>query len=225
MPPSKPVILIDVDNTLLDNDTLRLHIYRGLEAALGVEDARRFWAVYERIRAEDGAVDVPRTAAVLAAELARPEVEARIGAVLDALPFVDCLYPQALKAVAHLGTLGTTVILSDGEPRYQRHKIRASGIEAAVDGRVLVYVHKEREVDDIRSRFEAGRYALLDDKPGILATMKRSMGATLTTFLVHQGKYADTPLAAGAPAPDVELASIVEALRLTAADLEAAPAS
>jgi FMN phosphatase YigB (HAD superfamily) len=222
MPPSKPVILIDVDNTLLDNDTLRLHIDRGLEAVLGADEARRFWDVYERVRAEDGAVDVPRTAAQLALELARPDVESRVEAVLDGLPFVECLYPHALEAVAHLGTLGTTVILSDGEQLYQRHKIRASGIEAAVEGRVLVYVHKELEVDEVRARFDASRYVILDDKPGILAAMKSSMGATLTTCLVRQGKYAAAGFLADGPAPDVELASIAEALRLTAGDLEAA---
>jgi len=220
MPPSKPVILIDVDNTLLDNDTLRVHLDRGLEAALGLDEAERFWVVYERVRAEDGAVDVPRTASELAAELAQPDVEARIDAVLGGLPFVECLYPRALEVVAHLGTLGTTVVLSDGDQSYQRHKIRAAGIEAAVEGRVLVYTHKDRSIEDMRARFEAERYVLLDDKPNILASMKQSMGAALATFLVRQGKYADAPLEAGALPPDHELASIADALGLTATDLE-----
>ena len=118
-----------------------------------------------------------------------------------------CLFPGALEAVEHAGGLGLPVIASDGDERYQRHKIEASGLAAAFEGRVLIFEHKERELETIRARYPARRYALIDDKPRILAAVKSALGDLVTTVLVEQGPYALEAVEGETP-PDLRLPSI-----------------
>jgi FMN phosphatase YigB (HAD superfamily) len=132
-------------------------------------------------------------------------------------PFAERLYPRAMETVAHLSTLGQTVILSDGDIVFQPRKIQRSGLWRAVDGRVIVGLHKERSLDDMRQRYPASHYVMVDDKPQLLVAMKRLLGAELTTVFVRQGHYAaESRNAVFDPAPDVCIDHIAELLERNA---------
>jgi hypothetical protein len=136
-------------------------------------------------------------------------------------PFKERLFPRALEAVAHLGTLGVPVVLSDGDVVYQPRKIQLSGIWSAVGGRVLIYVHKERVLDHVRNRYPARHYVMVDDKSHLLAAMKSVLGAELTTVFVRQGHYA-LAAEAGAvePPPDLTIARIEDLISFTPTDFK-----
>ncbi len=213
------VLLFDVDHTLIDGVAVKAGLDARIEAAVGVEHARRFWRTYEAVRADLGHVDLPETIERLARESGEASLgELLTGAVL-CLDFAGCLFPGALAAVEHARGLGLPVIASDGDERFQRHKIQSSGLEAAFEGRVLICEHKEQELETIRARYPASRYALIDDKPGILAAVKSALGEQVTTVLVEQGPYA-LEAAEGAP-PDVRLPSIAAFAELDAGTLGA----
>lgn len=207
------VILIDVDDTLIDSAALRRRLDEAIGGSGGAEAVSRFWRAYDEVRAERGYADV--TAAI---GRAGGDVEA-LRAAVAGVDFGACVHPGALKAVHHLGSLGTAAILTDGDESYQRHKVASAGIEAAVGGRVMVCEHKERELDEVRRRYPARHYALLDDRPRILAAAKRAMGTRLTTVLVRQGRYGIASAENGDPAPDIELGAIDEASTLRAEQL------
>ena len=121
-------------------------------------------------------------------------------------PFASRLYPGALDAIRALRARGRTVILSDGDVVFQPRKIERSGLWEAVDGEVLVYIHKEQMLDDVERRYPARRYVMVDDKVRILAAMKAIWGDRLTTVFVRQGHYAHDPAhLAGYPAADVTI--------------------
>ncbi len=136
-------------------------------------------------------------------------------------PFASLLYPQSLAAIAHLSGIGRPVVLSDGDVVFQPRKIKHSGIWNAVDGDVLIYLHKERVLDHVQRRYPAPHYVVVDDKPNLLAAMKSKLGAQLTTVFVRQGHYA---LAAGAnavqPSPDRVIEHIGEIATLNLSDFE-----
>jgi FMN phosphatase YigB (HAD superfamily) len=189
-PASGLVFLLDVDNTLLDNDRLKADLDQELQQILGPQRTERFWQLYEQVRTERKYVDYPRTVQLMANEYHDPDMGRRLQETLDAIPFRSYVYPHALEAIAHLKTLGTVVILSDGDPVFQPKKIRESGLEAAVDGHVIISVHKEEELATVFARYPARHYVIIDDKPRILSVLERECPAEFTTVLVLQGKYA-----------------------------------
>lgn len=198
------VFMLDVDNTLLDNDRFLADLTARLDQSFGRAERERYWQIYERRRKDLGYADYLGTL-----EEFRPgnDDEAQLlqmsGFLLD-YPFEDLLYPGANAAVAHLTAMGTTIILSDGDIVFQPRKIRRSGLWDAVAGRVLVYLHKERMLDRMELHFPAGHYVMVDDKAQLLAAMKPLLGDRLTTVFVRQGHYALDPSVAGiAPAPDM----------------------
>ena len=210
------VFLFDVDNTLLDNDGVKALIDAGIRSALGAVRSDRFWELYEQVRAERDLVDLPETMERFGRECEDASCLGPLTEVIYDFDFAGLLYPGALEALTRAREIGLVVILSDGDQLFQRHKIRAAGIETVVEGRVLVYEHKERELADIRARYPAEHYVLVDDKPRIHAAMKAALGASVTTVLVEQGKYALDPKAQRAtPPPDVRLASIADFAALT----------
>jgi FMN phosphatase YigB (HAD superfamily) len=208
--PHGVVFLIDVDNTLLDNDHVISDLTDRLELELGVEGRDRYWEVYEALRAELGYADY-------LGALQRFRVNdddgdprlPRISSYLLDYPFAERLYPGALACVAHLGRLGVPVILSDGDVVLQPRKIERSGLWDAVAGRVLIYIHKEKVLDDVERRYPARHYVMIDDKVRVLTAMKQIRGDRLTTVLPQQGHYAlDPKNIAGYPAPDVTIERI-----------------
>jgi FMN phosphatase YigB (HAD superfamily) len=188
--PGETVFLIDVDNTLLDNDRIEADISQHLEEQCGAGGRDRFWAIFEALRSEFGFADYLGAVQRYRLEVLHdPRVLGLASFLLD-YPVASRLYPRALDTLAHVRQWGRTVILSDGDAVLQPRKIRRTGIWDAVEGRVLIYVHKERMLDDIKERFPAQHYVMIDDKPGILAAMKKSWGARLTTVFAQQGHYA-----------------------------------
>ena len=208
------VLLFDVDHTLIDGAALRTRLSAAIEAAAGSEGARRFWRTYEAVRAELGHVDLPATIERCGREGGSAALGEWIAAAVWGLDYAGCLLPGALEAVEHARGLGLPVIVSDGDERFQRHKIEASGLAAAFEGRVLIFEHKERELEMIRARWPARHYALIDDKPRILAAVKTALGELVTTVLVEQGPYALEDVAGGEPPPDLRLPSIAAFVEL-----------
>ena len=219
MGPTELVVLLDVDNTLLDNDRILAALENDLADVLGAEHSKRFWAIYEQVRAEFDFVNFPATIERFARECSDAACVGKVSAALYDFRFSEFLYPESLAAVQRVASFATPVILSDGDQLFQRHKIRASGLEDAVSGNVLVYVHKEQEVGDIRRRFPASHYAIVDDKPRIHAAMKAAMGEQLTGVMVFQGKYAHDPAHHDFPDADITIEGIAGLVALTAEEL------
>jgi len=211
------VFLIDVDNTLLDNDQAKADVALAIRALVGLDRAARFWSLYEKVRNECGVVDYPETLRRFRRTF--PEVSRVTDvdrAVLD-VPFERYLYPHALDVIAHLWRLGEPVILSDGDRVYQPMKIERAGILLAVRGNVLVYEHKEDHLAEVQRRFPADRYVHIDDKAALLARTRASLGDRVTTVHVRQGHYA-TEEGGGAP-PDIVVERIADVLTIPVARL------
>jgi FMN phosphatase YigB (HAD superfamily) len=128
-------------------------------------------------------------------------------------PFATRLYPRALDVIKHLRTLGLTTVLTDGDVVFQPRKVQRSGIWDAVEGRVLIYLHKEHMLDAMQRRFPASHYVMVDDKPQLLAAMKRVLGEKLTTVFVRQGHYAfESTNEVIDPPPDISIGRIADLL-------------
>jgi FMN phosphatase YigB (HAD superfamily) len=211
------VFLIDVDNTLLDNDQAKADVASAIRALVGPGRAGRFWSLYEEVRNDCGVVDYPET--LRRFRRAFPE-ERRLGdvdrAVFD-VRFERYLYPRALDVIAHLWQHGEPAILSDGDRVYQPMKIDRAGLLLAVRGNVLVYEHKEDHLAEVQRRFPADRYVHIDDKAALLARTRASLGDRVTTVHVRQGHYA-TENSSGAP-PDIAVERIADVLTIPPARL------
>lgn len=210
------VILFDVDNTLLDNDRVRDRLETVLSDALGMEPASRFWELYEQIRDDTGIVDFPASIARFRA--GQPDLPgiARLEHLIFGFGFAGMVYEHSQAALAHAYTMGRPVIVSDGDQCFQRHKIRAAGIESAVDGNVLVFDHKELRLAEMMRHFPAGHYVMIDDKPRILVSLKEQLGSRITTVMVCQGKYAHDPAYHDFPGADITIEGIGGFLELDA---------
>src|SRR5215471_12376643 len=162
------VFLIDVDNTLLDNDRVTADMRRFLEDEIGVERTQRYWEIFEELRQELGYADYLGALQRYRGENPRDPHVLHLSHYLIEYPFANRLYPESLDVIDLLKTLGTPVILSDGDVVFQPRKVDRSGLWSAVDGNVLIYIHKEQELADVEARFPASRYVLVDDKLRIL---------------------------------------------------------
>jgi FMN phosphatase YigB (HAD superfamily) len=187
---ASPVLLLDVDNTLLDNDAVEADLHRHLVARLGAEPAERYWEVFEELRDKLGYADYLGTFQRLRSAYPHETDLLETSAYLIEYPFAERVYPGAIETLRRLNELGRTVILSDGDAVFQPHKIRQSGLWAAVDGEVLVYVHKERELEDVERRYPAEHYVIVDDKLRILDAIKHRWDGRATTVFLRQGHYA-----------------------------------
>ena len=187
--PGDVVFLLDCDNTLLDNDLvddLRDHLAR----EFGVESRDRYWAIFEQLRAELGYADYLGTLQrYRLGDVSDPRLLLMSSFLVD-YPFAGRLYPGALDVIRHLQTTGLTVILSDGDVVFQPRKIQRSGLAAAVEGRVLIYIHKEQMLEAVAKRYPARHYFMVDDKLRILSVMKKQWEDRLTTVFPRQGHYA-----------------------------------
>jgi FMN phosphatase YigB (HAD superfamily) len=217
--PSPVVSLFDVDNTLLDNDRVSADLRKYLRKEVGFGREEQYWEIFEALRAELGYADYlgalqryrvlhPREPHLLA-----------LSSYLVNYPFANRLFSASLDVLDHFARLGPTVILSDGDVVFQPRKIECSGLFDAVEGRVLIYIHKEQELDDVERRFPASRYVLVDDKVRILSAAKTHWGTRLTTIFPRQGHYARSPEIAKYPAPDVTVERIGDLLEVDVAAL------
>jgi phosphoglycolate phosphatase-like HAD superfamily hydrolase len=187
------IFLVDVDNTLLDNDGVKANLDDHLHAAVGAGLARRFWDLYEQVRQENGVVDIPAALVKLREQTPITAMDEQtyqhVRSLFEHYPFDHALYPGTLETIEHLKMLGQVVIVSDGDLCFQAEKIFNSSLANAVEGHVLLYKHKQEHLDEIVQRYPADHYAIIDDKPAILADTKKVLGSKVTTVLVKQGKY------------------------------------
>lgn len=219
------VFLLDVDNTLFDNDRFAVDLGARLQADFGDAGRDRYWALYEDLRVESGYADYLGALQRLRTELEAEPAILELGAWLLDYPYAAGLYPHALETIAHAQALGTTAILSDGDAVLQPHKIRRAGLWDALHGEVMVFVHKQHMLDAVQARYPAGHYVMVDDKSQVLAQMKQAMGARLTTVFVRQGHYAAQTGGAADPAPDLQIARIGDLRSCTLDDFRRAAAT
>lgn len=217
--PDDVVFLFDCDNTLLDNDRVIEDLRAHLAREFGSAASDRYWEIFEALRAELGYADYLGALQRYRLEDQSDTRMLSMSSFLIDYPFANVLYPGALDAIRHLRSRGLTVVLSDGDVVFQPRKIERSGLWGAVDGRVLIYIHKEMQLDAVAQRYPARRYVMIDDKLRILAAMKETWKDRLTTIFPRQGHYALDPanLAAYPPA-DITIERIGE---LADADLTA----
>jgi len=209
----RAAVLLDVDNTLLDNDRVQQDLGDRIELELGADARQRYWAHYEALREELGYADYLGALKRLAADTKDARRLESLNAFLLEYPFAERLYPEALEVIAYLREWALPVIVSDGDKVYQPRKIRRAGLWDAVEGRVLIYVHKEQMQDEIDRLYPAPRHAMVDDKLRILAAMKSHRGKRITTVFVRQGHYAHDPEAIAAlPGSDLSIERIGDLL-------------
>jgi len=205
------VFLLDVDNTLLDNDAVIDDLRRHLVDAFGDARARRYWELFEQLRTELGYADYLGALQRYRIENPRDTGLLEVSLFLLHYPFANRVYPGALDAIHQIERCGRVAILSDGDVVFQPRKVERSGIWGAVDGNVLIYIHKEQMLEDVERRFPAERYVMVDDKIRILTAMKEIWRDRLTTVFVRQGHYAlDKELVAKYPAADVTIERIAD---------------
>jgi FMN phosphatase YigB (HAD superfamily) len=202
------VFLVDVDNTLLDNDRIQADLRRHLEREFGVACRDRYWAILEQLFADLGYRDYLGALQRYRVEHPQDIHLLSMSSWLVDYPFANRLYPGALDVLERLRAWGQTVILSDGDVVFQPRKVERSGIHEAVEGHVLIYIHKEQELDDIARRYPAAHYVLIDDKPKILAAVKKTWGDRVTTIMPRQGQYARALDASTFESPDLTVERI-----------------
>lgn len=214
MPPSGIVFLFDVDNTLLDNDRVTEDLQRYLEREVGQNCQERYWTIFEQLRVELGYADYLGALQRYRTEYPRDPHLLTVSHFLINYPFADRLYPNSLEVIEHVKQWGPVVILSDGDVVFQPRKIERSGLFEAVGGNVLIYIHKDQELDDVEQRYPAEHYVLIDDKLRILSAVKTTWVSRVTTVFPRQGHYAmDRQVLARFPPADVTITRIGDLLK------------
>ena len=215
----RTTFLLDVDNTLLDNDAVVEDLRRHLISAFGEECQRRYWVIFEDLRRELGYADYLGALQRFRLENPRDPHMLRMSLYLFHYPFAERLFPGALSVIRHLSLLGRVAILSDGDVVFQPRKVERSGLWAAVSGEVLIYIHKEQVLDDVERRCPADHYVVVDDKIRILDAIKRVWRDRVTTVFVRQGHYAHDPsVVAAYSTPDLTVDRIGDLQSLNADD-------
>jgi len=213
MIPSSIVFLVDVDNTLLDNDRIQNDLKRHLEREFGAACRDRYWAILEQLFNELGYRDYLGALQRYRVEHPKDIHLLSMSSFLVDYPFANRLYPGSLDVLERFRSWGRTVILSDGDVVFQPRKIERSGIFEAVEGNVLIYIHKEEALDDVERRYPAEHYVLVDDKLHILTTVKKAWNSHVTTVFPRQGQYArDRNLIAECPSADLTVERIGDLL-------------
>jgi FMN phosphatase YigB (HAD superfamily) len=206
------VFLIDVDNTLLDNDKVLEDLKGHLECAYGRVARERYWRILKDLFLELGYTDYLGALQRYRSEHPRDVELLAMSFFLRDYPYADRVFPGAVDVLKRLADFGPTVILSDGDVVFQPHKVDCAGLAAAVAGRVLIYIHKEEALDDVERRYPAERYVIVDDKRPILAAVKQFWGERVTTVFVRQGSYARDPSIGDLPTADWTIDHIAELL-------------
>jgi FMN phosphatase YigB (HAD superfamily) len=209
------VTLFDVDNTLLDNDRVVADLMRYMDRELGHARQQDYWTIFEALRAELGYADYLGALQRYRARHPRDSHVLAVSQFLVNYPFANRLFPESLDAVDRARAAGPAVIVSDGDVVFQPRKIERSGLMEAVDRNILIYVHKERELDDVEHRYPAEHYVMVDDKLWLLHAIKAHWGRRVTTVWPKQGHYVSDARVSSLPPPDVTLARIGELLAWT----------
>lgn len=212
--PANIVFLFDVDNTLLENDRVTQDLRDHLVREFGPENEDRYWEIFEELRAELGYADyLGALQRYRKHNFSEPRL-LQMSSFLLEYPFADRLYSGALSAIEHVRKWGTVVILSDGDVVFQPRKVQRSGLWHAVDGNVLIYIHKEEMLEEVERRYPAKHYVMVDDKLRILDAMKKQWGDRLTTVFPRQGHYAfDPTIISTYPPADITIENIGDLTR------------
>jgi len=214
------VFFFDVDNTLLDNDRVIRDLRGHLEREIGPEHSGHYWTIFERLRAELGYADYLGALQRYRIEQPNDPKVLAVSYFLMNYPFANRLYPNSLDAIDHCRQWGQVVILSDGDVVFQPRKVERSGLYEAVEGNVLLYIHKELELPDVVRRYPADHYVMVDDKLRLLADIKKSWGSRVTTVFPRQGHYAvDPEILAKYPPADINIERIGNLVELDLASL------
>jgi FMN phosphatase YigB (HAD superfamily) len=209
MADQKTIFFFDVDNTLVDNDHVIADLMRHLEHDIGHEQQQRYWTLFEELRSQLGYADYLGALQRYRLEQPRDFNILSVSSYLLNYPFANRLYPNSLDVVERCQSFGDTVIVTDGDVVFQPFKINRSGLHEAFDGKVLIYIHKEMELEDIAARYPAHHYVFIDDKVRILAAVKAAWGERVTTIFPRQGHYAvDAKEVAKYPKPDFTIERI-----------------
>jgi FMN phosphatase YigB (HAD superfamily) len=217
------VFLFDVDNTLLDNDRVSADLKRFLTDHVGQERQRRYWALFEELRTELGYADYLGALQRYRTENPRDPNLLAVSEFLVEYYFANRLFPNSLDVLDYVSQWGKAAILSDGDVVFQPRKIRRSGLFDGVKGNVLIYVHKEHELDDVKQRYPADHYVLIDDKIRILTAVKKIWGSSVTTVFVRQGHYAlDPKIIEAYPPADLSIERIGDLMQYGLEDFMAA---
>ena len=212
--PTRVIFLFDVDNTLLDNDRVAADLQGHLAKEVGTEGAQEYWRIFEELRTELGYADYLGALQMYRVKHPHAQQLLCMSDFLINYPFAERLFPDALKVIERVQQWGSAVIFSDGDVVFQPLKINRSGLGNAVSGRVLIYVHKEQELDDVEQRYPAEHYVFVDDKLRILADAKKIWGSRVTTIFVRQGHYAADPkILASYPPADISIGEIGDLLK------------
>ena len=225
MTPIHPIVfLVDVDNTLVDNDGIQQDLKDHLERTYGLAARERYWKILEDLFVELGYRDYIGALQRFRVEHPREVELLSMSSFLMDYPFADRLYPHALEVLKRLRSLAPTVILSDGDVVFQPRKVEHAGLSEAVDGHVLIYIHKEESLDDVERRYPAEHYVLVDDKLRILDAVKQVWGERVTTVFPRQGQYAhDAKVISALPPADVTIERIGDLLDYDLPQLRTAP--
>src|SRR5499425_2750754 len=220
--PNSIVFLIDVDNTLLDNDRIQNDIKRHLDREFGIPCRERYWGILEQLFTELGYRDYLGALQRYRVEHPQDIHLLSMSSFLVDYPFANRLYPGSLDVLEKFRSWGQTVVLSDVEVDFQPRKVERSGISEAVDGNVLIYIHKEQPIDDAERRYPAKRYVVVDDKLRILTAVKKIWGDRVTTVFPRQGQYASDPnVIAACPPADFTVERIGDLLNYELSALSA----
>jgi len=207
--PNSIVFLVDVDNTLLDNDRIQDDIKRHLDREFGVACRERYWTILEQLFTDLGYRDYLGALQRYRVEHPQDVHLLSMSSFLVDYPFANRLYPGSMDVLEQFRAWGQTVTLSDGDVVFQPRKVERSGIFEAVEGHVLIYIHKEKALDDVERRYPAEHYVLVDDKPRILTAVKKILGDRVTTVFPRQGQYAfDPKVVAACPPADLTVERI-----------------
>lgn len=217
--PTRIVFLFDVDNTLLDNDRVAADLQRHLASEIGAKGAQEYWRIFEQLRTELGYADYLGALQRYRDKHPRALHLLFVSDFLIRYPFSERLFPDTLQVIEHVQRWGPAVILSDGDVVFQPLKVSRSGLADAVSGRVLIYVHKEQELEDVERCYPCEHYVLVDDKLRILAAVKSMWGSRVTTVFVRQGHYAvDPKILASYPPANISVGRIGDLLQYQLAD-------
>lgn len=220
---SSTVFLFDVDNTLLDNDRVAEDLKRYLTNQVGEASEQRYWEIFEQLRTELGYADYLGALQRYRIERPRDPKLLALSRFLIDYPFANRMFPESLDAVEYAQQLGRAVILSDGDVVFQPRKVDRSGLYEVFEGHVLIYIHKELELDDVEAKYPAAHYVMIDDKVRILGAIKKHWGARVTTVFPRQGHYAlDAALVAKYPKPDITIERIGELQKYSLEEILAA---
>jgi phosphoserine phosphatase len=202
---SPVVFLLDVDNTLLNNDRVADDLRRHLTREVGVQRQERYWAIFEELRVQLGYADYLGALQRYRIEYPHDQHLLEVSTFMVNYPFANRLFPGSIDVIEYLSSFGPTVILSAGAVVFQPRKVERSGLFEAVEGRVLIYIHKQQELDEVENQYPAEHYVLIDDKVKILTEVKRIWGTRVTTVFPHQGHYAFADDVGTYPTPDITI--------------------